>query len=328
MILFCGIPTEAPLALAIEAAEAAGVPHVVLSQRTLAHCDLTLEVSDGVVDGCLTIGGADYDLASFTGVYVRLMEQTGLPEARPRRSCPPDPVAEARLALLHRMLIEWLEVTPARVANRASAMLSNFSKPYQAQLIARQGLLVPPTLVTNHAPAVRAFAGAHERLIFKSISSIRSIVRELDVGARRDLARLRNLPTQFQARIAGADVRVHVVGEEIFACAIESEAVDYRYAARDRLEVAMAPCTLPDDVARACLRLSAELELPFCGIDLKRTPDGRYFCFEVNPSPAYSFYEECTGQSISTALVGYLGGGASERSESGSACRSSRTGPT
>lgn len=325
MILFCGIPSEAPLALAIEAAEAAGAPHVVLSQRALAHCDLTLQARAGAVSGCLTIGDAEYDLSAFTGVYVRLMEQASLPEARPRRSCPPDPLAVERLALFHRTLIEWLEVAPARVVNRASAMLSNFSKPYQAQLIARQGLPIPPTLVTNDAAAVRAFASAHEHLIFKSISSIRSIVRELDTGAQRDLERLRNLPTQFQERIVGADVRVHVVGDELFACAIESDAVDYRYAARDQLEIAMTPCTLPDDVARACLRLSAELDLPFCGIDLKRTADGRYVCFEVNPSPAYSFYEECTGQSISAALVSYLGGRTSERSES--ACRSSRTGP-
>jgi glutathione synthase/RimK-type ligase-like ATP-grasp enzyme len=48
------------------------------------------------------------------------------------------------------------------------------------------------------------------------------------------------------------------------------------------------------------------LDLPLCGIDLKRASDGRYFCFEVNPSPAYSYYQENAGQPIAEALVRFL----------------------
>ena len=70
----------------------------------------------------------------------------------------------------------------------------------------------------------------------------------------------------------------------------------------------MAAVTLPDDVAAKCLALSQRLALPFCGIDLKRTADGRYYCFEVNPSPAYSYYEAQTRQPIARALACYLAG--------------------
>jgi hypothetical protein len=45
------------------------------------------------------------------------------------------------------------------------------------------------------------------------------------------------------------------------------------------------------------------LGLVFAGIDLKITPDDRVFCFEVNPSPAYSYYENHTGQAISSAVA-------------------------
>ena len=51
-----------------------------------------------------------------------------------------------------------------------------------------------------------------------------------------------------------------------------------------------------------------ELDLPLCGIDLKRAVDGTFFCFEVNPSPAYSYYQDQTGQPIADALVDYLAG--------------------
>ena len=39
-----------------------------------------------------------------------------------------------------------------------------------------------------------------------------------------------------------------------------------------------------------------------------RTSRGEYYCFEVNPSPAYSYFEEETSQPISRAVVDYLAG--------------------
>jgi hypothetical protein len=39
------------------------------------------------------------------------------------------------------------------------------------------------------------------------------------------------------------------------------------------------------------------------------------YCFEVNPSPAYSYYESHTGQPISAALARYLVAGAAAARE-------------
>ena len=63
----------------------------------------------------------------------------------------------------------------------------------------------------------------------------------------------------------------------------------------------MRTITLPGEIEQKCVALSRELSLPFCGIDFKRTPSGDYFCFEVNPSPAYSYYQEHTAQPIADA---------------------------
>ena len=64
----------------------------------------------------------------------------------------------------------------------------------------------------------------------------------------------------------------------------------------------LSPVELPEDVQAACLQLAADLELAFAGIDLRMTPKREFYCFEVNPSPAYSYYETSTGQPISKAL--------------------------
>jgi glutathione synthase/RimK-type ligase-like ATP-grasp enzyme len=44
------------------------------------------------------------------------------------------------------------------------------------------------------------------------------------------------------------------------------------------------------------------------GIDLRFTRDGEVYCFEVNPSPVYSYYEARTGQAIASAVAEYLMG--------------------
>jgi hypothetical protein len=46
--------------------------------------------------------------------------------------------------------------------------------------------------------------------------------------------------------------------------------------------------------------------------DLKETPDGEYYCFEVNPCPGFLYYERHTHQPISTALASLLHHGLTE----------------
>jgi glutathione synthase/RimK-type ligase-like ATP-grasp enzyme len=182
------------------------------------------------------------------------------------------------------------------------------SKPYQAQFITSVGFLTPRTLITNDPNAVREFKRENGQIIFKSISSIRSIVREFEGSYTTHTERIRFLPTQFQKFIQGTNIRVHVIGDRIFATKVNTEAVDYRYAGRDGLDVDMESYQLPDSERERCLSLSRILRLPLCGIDLKLTPAGEYYCFEVNPSPAYSYYQEHSGQPIAEAIIDYLVG--------------------
>jgi glutathione synthase/RimK-type ligase-like ATP-grasp enzyme len=57
-----------------------------------------------------------------------------------------------------------------------------------------------------------------------------------------------------------------------------------------------------------CVSLSSSLDLPVSGIDLKITPDNQVYCFEINPSPAFSYYEYETGQPIAENIAKYLAG--------------------
>jgi glutathione synthase/RimK-type ligase-like ATP-grasp enzyme len=204
----------------------------------------------------------------------------------------------------HDTLTRWLEIAPALVINRVAPMATNSSKPYQTQLLREHGFLVPETLITNDPESVRAFQAQHGRVIYKSISSIRSIVQTLGDDDMERLERIRWCPTQFQAFVDGTNVRVHVVGEEVFATAITTEATDYRYASQQSGEPAqIRAAELSDELAEKCVRLAEAIGLTFAGIDLKVTPDDEVYCFEVNPSPGFSYYESKTGQPISEAVA-------------------------
>ncbi|MBN1857390.1 MAG: ATP-grasp domain-containing protein [Dehalococcoidia bacterium] len=306
MILLCGIPTETPLEMVAASLRRLGIPHVWFNQRQFADMDLWFTLSNGHVTGILSMDGRAYRLQDFRGVYIRLMDDRSLPELR---SEPGDSQKSRHCHALHDALMQWCEVAPARVVNRAAPMGSNSSKPYQTQLIREHGFAIPETLITNEPELVREFHSYHNQLVYKSISGIRSIVQTLDDESIARLDSIRWCPTQFQEFIPGQNVRVHTIGTSVFATAIASNVTDYRYAHLQKDgETELSAMQLPDELTDRCVRLSMSLGLAFAGIDLKVTPDNRVYCLEVNPSPAFSYYESNTGQPIAEAVARYMAG--------------------
>lgn len=304
-VLLCGIPSEPPMALAREACERHGIPYALFNQREFDRVSLELELANSGLTGELVIGGITTRVEDVAGIYTRLGDFQLLPELR---GVPGDHPRYLHCSMVHHTFHRWCETHQDRVANRSRAMASNASKPYQAQLI-RNFFPVPETLVTNVEADVLAFWREHKRIIYKSTSGMRSIVQEF---SEKDAARLEHLdccPVQFQRFIEGQDVRVHVVGTTTFGTLVESSAVDYRYGHRDGHQATLSAVEIPGEVSTSCVALTRALGMEFTGIDLRMAADGEWYCFEVNPSPAYSYYQENTGQPIADVLVQYLCGG-------------------
>jgi glutathione synthase/RimK-type ligase-like ATP-grasp enzyme len=305
MILLGGIPSESPLVRLTNALDELSVEYRMFNQRQCGDYAIALEVDATGVGGNLTLNRETLDLREIDAVYLRLMDDRLLPELEAE---PPGSFARRHARAIHDTLYRWIEVAPGRVVNRTDPQGSNVSKPYQAQLIAKYGLQVPETLISNDPAAVLAFRAEHGTIIYKSMSGVRSIVKTLDDD---DLARLENIrwcPVQFQALVPGVDMRVHVVDQAVFATEIVSDVTDYRYARQSGGSASLRSAEIDDDLASRCIALTAGLGLAFAGIDLRISPDGKVTCFEVNPSPAYSFYEANTGQPIAASLGRYLAG--------------------
>ncbi len=68
----------------------------------------------------------------------------------------------------------------------------------------------------------------------------------------------------------------------------------------------MVATDIEGDLGEQLVRLAAGMGLLVAGIDLRVTPDDQWFCFEVNPSPGFTFYEDATGQPIAAAIADLL----------------------
>ncbi len=292
------IGSDSPCELLVQSLRHQGVQPLWLRPETEALQLPRHALAGGRLTGSFAHGGRSQALEAVQGIYLR-------PFGRPGSG---SQASALQQQLWCQAWAELGELFPGTVVNRVSAMGSNASKPYQLRLLAGLGFAVPPSLVSNDPAEVLAFEAEQGPLIYKSASGVRSIVRELDDEARSRLDRLRHCPTLFQKRLRGSNVRVHVVGQEVHATEIDADVVDYRYASRQGGDAHLRPTTLEPRTRERCLRASQVLGLPFVGLDLMLADDGLTYCFEANPSPGYSFFEDATGQDISGSLARLLRG--------------------
>jgi glutathione synthase/RimK-type ligase-like ATP-grasp enzyme len=210
--------------------------------------------------------------------------------------------AEAFAGLWHALDAFW--VNPIASDEVAS------HKAYQLRVAQEVGLRIPETLITNDPAQARDFVARQraERTVFKSFLALQQAWRETRVLKRDEVGLLDNVryaPVIFQEYIpADVDLRITIVGDEIFASAIHSQETNYRVDYR--MEMAQARIEaerLPVEIEHKLHRFMERLGLKYGAIDMRRTPDAQYAFLEINPSGQWLFMEERTGQPITAAMA-------------------------
>lgn len=305
MVLLCGIPTDSPFEMIGDALEEKNIPFLTLSQLDYEPLYISYQVAAGKITGELGIRNRSYALDEITGVYNRMTDVQLLQDYK---KMPADRTQQTQVLQAHQTLSNWISISTARVLNPNRAMASNSSKPYQMMLIEQYGFKTPRSIITNRPEVVLAFRRQWGQLIYKSASGVRSIVQEFGEKAEKQLKAIIACPTLFQQLVAGTNIRVHVVGNQLFATKITTDTIDYRYAHKYGGQTRLETYELPETIQQQCFALSRGLQLALVGIDLLLTPDNEYYCFEANPSPGFSYFEHHTGQPIAAAIAGYLAG--------------------
>jgi hypothetical protein len=298
-VLLWGLPSDPPISAVRDALQQMGCDVVMLDQHAVHETEVELVVGSKM-EASLHFGSEIFDLAEVTALYLRPHDSRGLPTVA--NSGEGSDLWHHALRIQD-ALLSWADLTPALVLNRPSDMAANNSKPFQSSWIKSLGFESPDTLITTDPEAALDFWKQHQRVIYKSISGVRSIVSRLTEEHMRRFDNIASCPTQFQEYISGTEYRVHVVGEEIFACKIISDSDDYRYST-ERVDI--HSCDLPSEVAARCRTLAKSMHLPIAGLDLRRTLEGHWYCFEVNPSPGFTWFEATTRQPVAMAVARLL----------------------
>jgi MvdD family ATP-grasp ribosomal peptide maturase len=199
-----------------------------------------------------------------------------------------------------------------------SAIRRADNKQLQLQVARAVGLETPLTLTTNNPAAVLQFAEECDGMITKMLSSFavyeegKEKVVYTNLVQPEDLKQLTGLqfcPMTFQEAIPKAvELRVTIVGTQVFAAAVNSQKFDQsRYDwRRGALLKDWEPYTLPEEIKDKLLKLMARFNLHYGAIDIIVTPDNRYVFLEVNPVGEFFWLELCPGLPISRAIASLL----------------------
>ncbi|MCJ2376058.1 hypothetical protein LNL84_04345 [Vibrio sp. ZSDZ34] len=187
-------------------------------------------------------------------------------------------------------------------------------KPKQLLLAKQVGFSVPDNTITNDViPALKLFnekpliAKPLKQALIEEESEKVIFTNQVENLELEDEESLKASPVIFQQEIAKAcDLRVTVVGKNVFAVSIDSQVnektkVDWRKGGELHLKHEVVE--LPEEVKSYCVELTHLLGLKFGAIDLIRDATGKHWFLEINPNGQWAWIENQTRSPISQKIV-------------------------
>lgn len=206
----------------------------------------------------------------------------------------------------HIAFFEILDVWNGNLLGQRRDHYQNFSKAYQGVTSIKIASL--KTGLGAQYPRSYFLKGSYDSidekfrkdLIVKSCSNARSKVVSNEEFFKWDFSNLSNLPTLFQEKLEGNDVRVHVCGNTIWTLEVLSkDCVDYRYASKGTVEY--KKIDLPQEIESFCKMIAKTERNKFIGLDFIKKGNS-YYCLESNPGPGWSTYHHRTKKKFAQSI--------------------------
>lgn len=188
--------------------------------------------------------------------------------------------------------------------NSYKAVEMHKHKAFQTNIMSRNGIRMPKTLITNDSNSLMEFYEKNNKnIIYKPVlgGAYTKILSDDDFS-QENLETLKISPVQFQEKIEGIDVRIYAMGDEIFAAEMHSNTLDFREDNRAQI----IPVDIPEKVSEDCKKILKLLDLTYSGIDARKTENGEYVFIEANPAPMFIHFEKMTGYPITENLIKLL----------------------
>jgi glutathione synthase/RimK-type ligase-like ATP-grasp enzyme len=201
--------------------------------------------------------------------------------------------------------------------DKPDAILTAGNRWKQLSIAKRMGFHIPATLITNDPMAARKFYTEHDGdIVLKALHHHGIVIkgRRYSIYTRpwtnENVSRFDDLiyaPCIIQERLhKKSDLRVTVVGDEVFAVELDSQSTRMGKDDWHRSDISSIPkriVRLDDLVGQLCIKLIKLLELKYGAIDLVNTEEGEVMFLEINPTGDWYWIERFTGLRITEAVV-------------------------
>lgn len=190
------------------------------------------------------------------------------------------------------------------------------AKLYQLDIAQRAGFLVPDSILTNDPEKALEFCKTHQKVVIKTLRQkplvfngkiygfYTSLVSKEDLNFIQDV---QYAPVLLQEYIEkDLELRVTVVGNEVFTAAIDSQAtekgaIDWRK--ENPTKQRWFSYNIPRWVYDACIQILRHFDLNFGAIDIIVNPNGQFVFLEINPNGQWAWLEIEIGLPISDAFI-------------------------
>jgi len=220
------------------------------------------------------------------------------------------------------LFIEWLEdlISPCFWLNSPRAVDKARSKVLQLTLADSLGFLTPKTLITNDPEEALNFYKKHKGSIIAKLlqatPSTRKLpgfifTKKLTPREIKLINQVKYSPVLFQKYVPkNYEIRATVVGEQVFAAKIDSQALQKTIDDWRSYEFGNppphSPIKLPLEVQKKLIKMNEILGIKFGAYDLIYTPKGGYVFLEVNANGQWGWIQELTKLPISSAIAEIL----------------------
>jgi len=213
----------------------------------------------------------------------------------------------------------WRMIDKNTWLNAPHRLLRASNKPEQLTVASSMGFNVPDTyigtsreiikkLYKKHSGEIIAKAVKHG-FIFDGDRARVAATQKIDEAALASLKDYATIPMIFQNHIAKEyDIRVVVVGGEVFATAIDSQdheetVVDWRLSDCYKIALRQYEVRLPQKIERLCVDITIRFNLRYSAIDMVLGKDGVYYFLELNPNGQWAWIEQLGIHNIRDALI-------------------------
>ena len=260
-------------------------------------------------------GREPFSIKTIKGAYIRQPRLPNIDVIERDMKFSEKEVGEA-LKSLWRFIDDDIWLNPPHKILRAS------NKPEQLAIASSIGFNIPKTCISSDYSNIYSFyEECRERVIAKAVkhgfvfegSSARiASTQEINDQFFKEFHRFAPIPMIYQEKVDKVyDIRVTVVGDKIFATAINSQfhevtSVDWRLADSYNIALEQYEINLPKNIKKLCINITYLFGLKYSAIDMALGKDGFYYFLELNPNGQWAWLEQLGIHEIRDAIIDEL----------------------